>query len=340
MKHKFAWRFILSIACILPLVACNSTAPEPSQTILPATDTTVPTTAPTPTLTENPTPSTTAAPTDTATPKCAMTSPDDAYVLQPKVSGEAGWCDLEYSDFTITYPDKWVIEAGGAWDQNRRFYIQMTSSKPPSIMFQAQTTFQPLDNVDQTIMMWYDGDMVIPDPVMGPNETDEEKHIQSFGGTEVLVTTSKQADKTIRRYFWLSPQLIGKNKRMFVFFEIEGLKADFGSPEYTQFLGTMEEVIAKVHLTPTCADGFTHLHADIYARVTPGTLPNRVRSEPSKKGEIIAQLYPGTIVSVGNGPVCADGLVFWRVWNKNIPGDWGWMAEGDFSEYYMEPYFP
>ncbi len=40
------------------------------------------------------------------------------------------------------------------------------------------------------------------------------------------------------------------------------------------------------------------------------------------------------------GPVCADGLVFWKVENPDIPGGVGWTAEGDGVEYYLEPHQP
>jgi hypothetical protein len=67
---------------------------------------------------------------------------------------------------------------------------------------------------------------------------------------------------------------------------------------------------------------------------------NRVRSGPSKADAVIGQISPGTILQVLEGPVCADGLVFWKVANTTIPGGSGWTAEGDSNEYYLEPYQP
>ncbi len=68
--------------------------------------------------------------------------------------------------------------------------------------------------------------------------------------------------------------------------------------------------------------------------------PNRVRSAPQKGDNIISQLAHGTVVKVVEGPVCADGLVFWRVESETISGGIGWTAEGDGSEYWLEPYSP
>jgi len=70
------------------------------------------------------------------------------------------------------------------------------------------------------------------------------------------------------------------------------------------------------------------------------TAANRVRSGPGIVNEIIAQLNPGTVVKILEGPVCADGLVFWKVESDLIPDGIGWTAEGDGVEYYLEPYRP
>jgi hypothetical protein len=69
-------------------------------------------------------------------------------------------------------------------------------------------------------------------------------------------------------------------------------------------------------------------------------LPDRVRSGPSLSDEILTQIYPKSIVKVAAGPVCADGLVFWRLENVLIPGGSGWAAEGDGTEYWLEPVKP
>jgi hypothetical protein len=45
-------------------------------------------------------------------------------------------------------------------------------------------------------------------------------------------------------------------------------------------------------------------------------------------------------MKVIEGPVCADGLIFWKVENNSIPDGTGWTAEGDGAEYWLEPYVP
>ena len=89
-----------------------------------------------------------------------------------------------------------------------------------------------------------------------------------------------------------------------------------------------------IHLN--CASGWTQLKVLGEAVVAPGA-PNRVRSEPEKGDNVIAEIQTGTVIKVLNDPICTDGLVFWRVQGDSIPGGQGWTAEGDGNEYYLEP---
>jgi hypothetical protein len=62
-----------------------------------------------------------------------------------------------------------------------------------------------------------------------------------------------------------------------------------------------------------------------------------VHESPDIAAKIIQQLYAGSIVRVLEGPVCKNGLIFWKVENALIPGGAGWTAEGDGKNYYLEP---
>ena len=92
---------------------------------------------------------------------------------------------------------------------------------------------------------------------------------------------------------------------------------------------------------PDCTLGGTRLTTGILAQVSE-TIPAsiRVSSGPRRINEEIAQLLPGTVVEVLEGPVCAEGLVFWKVDSDLIAGGVGWTAEGDVREYYLQPYVP
>jgi dipeptidyl aminopeptidase/acylaminoacyl peptidase len=89
---------------------------------------------------------------------------------------------------------------------------------------------------------------------------------------------------------------------------------------------------------PDCTAGWTQLEAGGRAEVsTESDTPNRVRSEPGTAGEIVAMLQPGAAVVLLEGPVCADGLVFWKVQNPEIPVGVGWTAEGNGTDYWLVP---
>ena len=95
-----------------------------------------------------------------------------------------------------------------------------------------------------------------------------------------------------------------------------------------------------VERTPGCDAGFSQLAIGEYAILTEGALPNRVRSEPRLDDNVVSLLYEGTTVKVLGGPVCADGLIFWKVESTTIPDGSGWTAEGDGTDYYLAPYRP
>jgi hypothetical protein len=85
-----------------------------------------------------------------------------------------------------------------------------------------------------------------------------------------------------------------------------------------------------------CAARWTQLQIGDTAVVLPG-LANRVRSVPAKGDNGIDMIQPGTTMTIVAGPVCTEGLVFWQIQTDEIPGGLGWTAEGDGTEYYLQP---
>jgi hypothetical protein len=65
-------------------------------------------------------------------------------------------------------------------------------------------------------------------------------------------------------------------------------------------------------------------------------VPNRLRSEPDARAEITGQIEPGEIINLIDGPVCANGWVWWYVQSRRS-GMMGWTSEGDRNNYWLSP---
>jgi Tol biopolymer transport system component len=90
---------------------------------------------------------------------------------------------------------------------------------------------------------------------------------------------------------------------------------------------------------PDCTAGWSRVKIGDLVSIV-GDSPTRVRSEPVKGENVVGQFPPGESYTIVGGSVCADGLVFWQMADPTLPGGAGWTAEGDGTEYYLEPYLP
>ncbi|MFZ1754261.1 MAG: LysM peptidoglycan-binding domain-containing protein [Caldilineaceae bacterium] len=64
--------------------------------------------------------------------------------------------------------------------------------------------------------------------------------------------------------------------------------------------------------------------------------PNRVRSRPSTGGTVLGRLQPGEAMEILDGPVCANGWVWWYV--QGLEQELrGWTAEGDGPAHWLLP---
>lgn len=86
-----------------------------------------------------------------------------------------------------------------------------------------------------------------------------------------------------------------------------------------------------------CPSDFTpRLQRGAAARVTPGE-PNNVRESPDSGSERIGQIPGEGEFMVIDGPICADGFVWWQV---DYDGLIGWTVEGNATAYWTEPLTP
>jgi Bacterial SH3 domain len=64
-------------------------------------------------------------------------------------------------------------------------------------------------------------------------------------------------------------------------------------------------------------------------------IPSRVREQPSLQGKLVGQIEPGEVVTVLEGPRCADNYAWWKV--QSAKGLMGWTVEGDKRNYWLVP---
>jgi len=93
------------------------------------------------------------------------------------------------------------------------------------------------------------------------------------------------------------------------------------------------------YLQTSCAAGWARLVIGGEAQVI-AIESLHVRSAPRVAGNVIHWLENGAVVTILSGPVCAGDVLFWEVSQDAIPGGSGWLAEGDGSVFWLEPYIP
>ena len=69
--------------------------------------------------------------------------------------------------------------------------------------------------------------------------------------------------------------------------------------------------------------------------VAPGIDRLRLRALPAVGTGEVGLLYAGNVFEVISGPSCNGGYAWWRVVLEE--GTTGWVAEGDWQQYYLRP---
>jgi len=89
--------------------------------------------------------------------------------------------------------------------------------------------------------------------------------------------------------------------------------------------------------TPGCDKGFSKLSIGQTITVIEVGHPNRVRSTPHVANDnIIGEISNGQNAKIVDGPVCLDGLIFWKIQGSSVPTGIGWSAEGDGTTHWLE----
>lgn len=118
--------------------------------------------------------------------------------------------------------------------------------------------------------------------------------------------------------------------------ELDGFPRYYGRFVRPEHLPALQVLAEHEPSSLNCASGWTRLSAGKLAVVIEEPA-NRARSEPQRGDNIIGKLPATTRIQVLEGPVCADGLIFYRVSSHLIDGGVGWTAEGDGTDYFLAP---
>ena len=344
---QFIWAFLILIisACgTNPVVdAPNPTVPSTQTSAVVATVTLEPTKIP-------PTKAVTATVEPTLIP-IQIPSTIHAPTAQP------GWNTYvnDYLGYQFSYPPSMRVHAEG--------FMSMETNQPIPPGFTSDEYFTYLENIfpnNLCVLVESDagmiaiappadsiGSFVVPCPGMGIGEQyrfDDTSQTFLVNGEQLQIPGKKmylESTGEFRSEFYMFSL---DNKFGIVF--ISGPTKGQPLESYPEKMELLKQVLSTLTWTripdltipgTTCAGKYTQLLPGVWAQVAPGD-PNRVRAEPSKSAEVIGQLYPGTASLVIEGPVCVDGLVYWKVENSTIPGGSGWTAEGDGKEYWLEPF--
>ncbi len=82
----------------------------------------------------------------------------------------------------------------------------------------------------------------------------------------------------------------------------------------------------------------TRLQEGLEGEVTPGLIGLHLRALPAIGAGTVLSLNSGTRFEVISGPSCNSGFNWWRVTVVGTGGTSGWIAEADWSQYFVRPF--
>ena len=175
-------------------------------------------------------------------------NPEQASILvqlhiDVKPSQRDGWCEVSLPlnsyktiGYGLRYPAGWVITLAGAEGMNLRFDTSASSEKNQGVFVQLAMTDLPLEQADKAT---YGFEMAGPDPLVGADESQISRAVQTIGDKQVLVLITSKSDQSIKRYFTLHSGTL-------YMFEIKTPPANFGEGEIAELSVQVEEMISSL----------------------------------------------------------------------------------------------
>jgi serine/threonine protein kinase len=100
---------------------------------------------------------------------------------------------------------------------------------------------------------------------------------------------------------------------------------------------TEAEIVNTAPAQTSCSSLMpTRLSKGSRAQVSKNGVANKIRDGAGINYAKIGSIPAGGLVDLLDGPICADGYLWWKIMASN--GKTGWTAEGDNISYYLNPY--
>ena len=180
---------------------------------------------------------------------CALTGGNFGNVVVAPASMR-GWCEIRLplegyrvAGYGLFYPEGWTVRLAGAEAMNLAFNEGEDDPARWAVFVQVTPAELPLERAGEAT---YDYELSGPEPLVDPGETILQKEVRSIGEQQVLVLSSSQDDLAIRRYFLVHTWPYKGTLSAVYMLEVKAAQAEAGTPEYAQFLGLVERMVATV----------------------------------------------------------------------------------------------
>jgi serine/threonine protein kinase len=156
-----------------------------------------------------------------------------------------------------------------------------------------------------------------------PDDTLSNVFARAYGGDVLLVTDGPVCDRVDYLHWYVEPMFSSD-------WEEGGWTPEVAKSEGEYWLAPFP------YWEPCGNSPISHLQIGDRAYVTTrGDTANRVRSDAGLDTETVGVIDPGEMMTIIDGPICADKIIWWEVTGDN--GVTGWTAEGKGNDFWLIP---
>ena len=156
-----------------------------------------------------------------------------------------------------------------------------------------------------------------------PDDTLSNVFARAYGGDVLLVTDGPVCDRVDYLHWYVEPMFSSD-------WEEGGWTPEVAKSEGEYWLAPLP------YWNPCGNSQISHFQIGDKAYVTiPGDVANRVREDAGLNTETVGVIDPGGMMTIIDGPKCADNIIWWEVTGDN--GVTGWTAEGKGNDFWLIP---